>query len=45
MPPTVQPANGGADAFVETSIDATQPYVQQAVGVVVRLKWKCGRWW
>ena len=37
MPPTVQPANGGADAFVETGIDATQPYVQQAVGVVVRL--------
>ncbi|MBN8262773.1 MAG: BatD family protein, partial [Xanthomonadales bacterium] len=37
MPPTVQPANGDADAFVETSIDATQPYVQQAVGVVVRL--------
>jgi len=39
MPPTVQPANGGADAFVETSIDATQPYVQQAVGVVVRLNY------
>ena len=37
LPPSVQPAGGDADAFVETVLDATQPYVQQAVGMVVRL--------
>ena len=37
LPPTVQPATGDSDAFVETALDATQPYVQQAVGMVVRL--------
>ena len=37
MPPSVQPASGNADAFVETVVDAAQPYVQQAVGMVVRL--------
>lgn len=36
-PPSVQPATGDADAFVETVVDAAQPYVQQAVGMVVRL--------
>ncbi len=37
LPPSVQPASGDADVFVETVIDAAQPYVQQAVGMVVRL--------
>ena len=37
MPPSVMPANGDADVFVESIVDAPQPYVQQAVGVVVRL--------
>lgn len=37
LPPSVQPASGDADAFVETVVDAAQPYVQQAVGMVVRL--------
>ncbi|QIL19911.1 BatD family protein [Thermomonas sp. HDW16] len=37
LPPSVQPAGGDADAFVETVLDAVQPYVQQAVGMVVRL--------
>ena len=37
MPPSVMPANGDADLFVESIVDAPQPYVQQAVGVVVRL--------
>ncbi|HWS78109.1 MAG TPA: BatD family protein, partial [Thermomonas sp.] len=37
LPPSVQPATGNADAFVETVLDAAQPYVQQAVGMVVRL--------
>jgi hypothetical protein len=37
LPPSVQPATGDADAFVETVLDAAQPYVQQAVGMVVRL--------
>lgn len=36
-PPTVQPANSDADVFVETELDADKPYVQQAVGMVVRL--------
>lgn len=39
LPPTVQPASGDADAFVETVIDAAQPYVQQAVGMTVRLNY------
>ena len=37
LPPSVQPASRDADAFVETVLDAAQPYVQQAVGMVVRL--------
>ncbi len=37
MPPTVQPASRDADAFVESEVDADSPYVQQAVGMVVRL--------
>ena len=37
LPPSVLPASGDADAFVETVLDAVQPYVQQAVGMVVRL--------
>ena len=37
LPPSVQPASGDADAFLETQLDAAQPYVQQAVGMVVRL--------
>ena len=35
--PSVMPASGDADAFVETMVDAARPYVQQAVGVQVRL--------
>jgi hypothetical protein len=35
--PSVLPASGDADAFVETVVDAGRPYVQQAVGVQVRL--------
>ena len=35
--PSVMPASGDADAFVETVVDAARPYVQQAVGVQVRL--------
>ena len=37
LPPSVRPASGDADVFVETIVDAAQPYVQQAVGVLVRL--------
>ena len=37
LPPSVQSATDDADAFVETVVDAAQPYVQQAVGMVVRL--------
>lgn len=37
LPPSVPPATGDADVFVETTLDAAQPYVQQAVGMVVRL--------
>lgn len=37
LPPAVQPVSADADVFVETVVDAAQPYVQQAVGVVVRL--------
>ncbi|HTL13739.1 MAG TPA: BatD family protein [Thermomonas sp.] len=39
LPPAVRPASGDADVFVETSADTRQPYVQQAVGVVVRLNY------
>ena len=35
--PSMLPASGDADAFVETVVDAARPYVQQAVGVQVRL--------
>lgn len=37
LPPSVQPAGGNADAFVETVLDAAHPYVQQSVGMLVRL--------
>lgn len=37
MPPSVQPATSDADAFLQTEVDAQRPYVQQAVGMVVRL--------
>ena len=37
LPPSVQPSGGDAEVFVETVVDAAQPYVQQAVGVLVRL--------
>lgn len=37
LPPGAAPAGASADAFVETQVDTRQPYVQQAVGVVVRL--------
>ncbi|MEO5962957.1 MAG: BatD family protein, partial [Thermomonas sp.] len=37
MPPSVTPASSDADAFLETEVDAESPYVQQAVGMVVRL--------
>lgn len=37
LEPTVRPASADADVFVETTVDARQPYVQQAVGVTVRL--------
>ena len=33
------PAGEGSDAFFETVVDDPQPYVQQSVGVVVRLKY------
>ena len=39
LEPAVQPASENADVFVETSVDALQPYVQQAVGVTVRLNY------
>lgn len=37
LEPAVRPASADADVFVETTVDARQPYVQQAVGVTVRL--------
>ena len=33
------PASEGSDAFFETTVDDPDPYVQQSVGVVVRLKY------
>jgi hypothetical protein len=33
------PAGEGSDAFFETQVDDPDPYVQQSVGVVVRLKY------
>jgi len=33
----VAPASADADVFVETDVDASRPYVQQSVGVTVRL--------
>jgi len=36
---TPTPAGEGSDAFFETVVDDPQPYVQQSVGVVVRLKY------
>lgn len=35
--PTATPARSGDDVFIESEADATSPYVQQAVGYVVRL--------
>ncbi|MGE4367678.1 BatD family protein [Thermomonas sp.] len=37
--PTVQPATPDSDVFVETTVDAERPYVQQTVGVTVRLNY------
>lgn len=37
LEPAVQPAGANADVFVETEVDAARPYVQQAVGMTVRL--------
>jgi hypothetical protein len=37
VPPSAAPAQAGDVAFLETEIDADAPYVQQAVGVTVRL--------
>lgn len=39
LPPAVEPANRDADVFLQTDVDARQPYVQQAVGVTVRLNY------
>ncbi|MFO1453720.1 MAG: BatD family protein [Lysobacterales bacterium] len=39
QPPSVQQASAHSDVFVETQVDASQPYVQQAVGVTVRLNY------
>ena len=38
-PPQVQPASARSDVFVETLIDDPKPYVQQSVGVTVRLNY------
>jgi hypothetical protein len=35
--PTVEPATADSDVFVEMSVDSVRPYVQQTVGVTVRL--------
>lgn len=35
--PTATPARSGDDVFIESEADAASPYVQQAVGYVVRL--------
>lgn len=35
--PPVNSANGEADIFLETQVDASAPYVQQSVGIVLRL--------
>jgi hypothetical protein len=39
QPPSVQQASARSDVFVETQVDASQPYVQQTVGVTVRLNY------
>lgn len=38
-PPQVQPASARSDVFVETLVDDPKPYVQQSVGVTVRLNY------
>lgn len=38
-PPPAQSANAGSDLFVETEVDDANPYVQQSVGVTVRLNY------
>lgn len=37
--PRVQPVSANADVFIETEADTRQPYVQQSVGVTVRLSY------
>lgn len=39
LPAPEPKAGANADVFVETEVDATQPYVQQTVGVTVRLNY------
>ncbi|MCO5055220.1 BatD family protein [Thermomonas sp.] len=38
-PPAALSANAGSDLFVETEVDDARPYVQQSVGVTVRLNY------
>jgi len=38
-PPAAQSADAGSDLFVETEVDDDHPYVQQSVGVTVRLNY------
>ncbi|WP_297830325.1 BatD family protein [Thermomonas sp.] len=38
-PPAAQSANASSDLFVETEVDDDHPYVQQSVGVTVRLNY------
>lgn len=38
-PPAAQSADAGSDLFVETEVDDANPYVQQSVGVTVRLNY------
>lgn len=38
-PPAAQSADAGSDLFVETEVDDAHPYVQQSVGVTVRLNY------
>ncbi len=37
LPPPVQAAGAHTDVFIETELDTERPYVQQAVGVTVRV--------
>ena len=38
-PPQAQPASASSDVFVETLVDDPRPFVQQSVGVTVRLNY------